>query len=136
MSRLEMLARIGAHYGTPSPIVEDSAAPAERFRLPDGLVFGLISSTTAPFCQRCDRARLTADGLWLLCLYATSGLDLRGPLRAGASAGDLAGLIGGRWAARTDRGAEARLDEADRRVLIARDTLRTNRHLEMHTRGG
>ncbi len=136
VSRLEMLARIGTHYGTIAAIVEDSAAPAERFRLPDGQVFGLISSTTAPFCRRCDRARLTADGLWLLCLYATSGLDLRGPLRAGASAPELAGLISTQWAARSDRGAEARLEAADRRVLIALEALRTNRHLEMHTRGG
>ena len=45
--------------------------------LPDGTIFGVIASTTAPFCRTCDRGRLTADGTWLLCLYGESGLDLR-----------------------------------------------------------
>ena len=136
VSRREMLDGLERHYGPITPLAEDSAAPAERFRLPDGLVFGLISSTTAPFCARCDRARLTADGLWLLCLYATRGLDLRGPLRAGASDDALRDLIAQRWGAREDRGAEVRLESVDRKVWIAADALRANRHLEMHTRGG
>ena len=60
------------------PIVEPaSSAPADRFALPDGTTFGIISSTTDPFCRSCDRSRLTADGMWYLCLYATDGLDLR-----------------------------------------------------------
>src|SRR6185503_8972418 len=65
VSRAEMLARIGAHYGAPVPDAEDDpSAPAERFRLPDGTRFGIIAATTEPFCRACDRARLTADGLW------------------------------------------------------------------------
>ena len=60
-----------------TPIVEESSAPADRYRLPDGTVFGIISSTTEPFCSDCDRSRLTADGMWYLCLYATDGTDLR-----------------------------------------------------------
>ena len=44
---------------------------------PDGTVFGIISSTTEPFCKSCDRSRLTADGLWYLCLYGRHGVDLR-----------------------------------------------------------
>ena len=67
-----------------------SSAPAARFRLPDGLTFGIIASTTQPFCRTCDRARLTADGVLLLCLYAQHGTDLRRPLRAGASRRDAA----------------------------------------------
>ena len=42
--------RLERHYGPIEPIVEESSAPADRFRLPDGTVFGIISSTTAPFC--------------------------------------------------------------------------------------
>src|SRR5690242_21339527 len=57
------------------------SAPADRFRLEDGTIFGVIASTTAPFCRTCDRARLTADGTFLLCLYGERGLDLRGLLR-------------------------------------------------------
>ena len=88
------------------PIVEDSSAPADRFALPDGTVFGIISSTTDPFCRSCDRSRLTADGMWYLCLYAARGIDLRAALRRGATAEELTALIDGRWQARTDRGAE------------------------------
>ena len=136
VTRVEMLDRLGARYGDVVPIVEDSSAPAERFRLPSGQPIGLISSTTAPFCAACDRARLTADGLWLLCLYATAGLDLRSPLRQGATDATIADLVKTAWIARSARGAEQRLESVDRRAWIAADTLRTNRHLEMHTRGG
>jgi cyclic pyranopterin phosphate synthase len=136
VSRDEILDRVAAHYGPATAIVEHSSAPADRYRLPDGTVFGIIASTTAPFCSDCDRSRLTADGLWYLCLYAGSGTDLRGPLRAGASADDLAGIIRTAWLARTDRGAEARLASRDRSPLIPVDSLRRDPHLEMHTRGG
>ena len=134
--RAEMLARLAARYGAIEPVVEESSAPADRFRLSDGRVFGIISSTTAPFCRACDRSRLTADGLWYLCLYATRGVDLRRPLREGASRGDLAALIRSTWQGRRDRGAEERLALADRRPLIQIGELKRDPHLEMHTRGG
>ena len=136
LSRAEMLAVLERRYGRLEPIVEESSAPADRFRLPDGTVFGIISSTTQPFCGSCDRSRLTADGMWYLCLYAQQGIDLRGPLRRGASAQELAGLITGRWRERADRGAEERLALRDRSPLIQIDRLRQDPHLEMHTRGG
>jgi cyclic pyranopterin phosphate synthase len=93
VSRAEMLDRLRERYGAIEPVHEDSSAPADRFRLPDGYVFGIISSTTAPFCASCDRSRLTADGVWYLCLYATRGVDLRRALRAGASREALRALI-------------------------------------------
>ncbi len=136
LSRAEMLAVLERRYGRLEPIVEESSAPADRFRLPDGTVCGIISSTTRPFCGSCDRSRLTADGMWYLCLYAQQGIDLRGPLRRGASAQELAGLITGRWRERADRGAEERLALRDRSPLIQIDRLRQDPHLEMHTRGG
>jgi GTP 3',8-cyclase len=136
VSRQDMLAALEGHYGRIEPLQEDSSAPADRFRLPDGLVFGIISSTTAPFCQACDRSRLTADGLWYLCLYAPTGTDLRRALRAGASADAMADLIRETWERRVDRGAEARLLSRDRSSLIPLDRLRRDPHLEMHTRGG
>jgi cyclic pyranopterin phosphate synthase len=136
VSRAEMLASLGARYGTIVPIQEDSSAPADRFRLPDGRVFGIISSTTQPFCRSCDRSRLTADGLWYLCLYAVRGTDLRQPLRAGASREDLLTLIRSTWQGRRDRGAEARLATPERRPLIQIGELKRDPHLEMHTRGG
>jgi len=134
--RAEMLARIEAHYGPVEALKEMSSAPAERYRLPDGTVFGVIASTTEPFCASCDRSRLTADGLWLLCLYARGGLDLRRPLRRGASPEELLNLIATVWTMRADRGAEERLGSPERAALIPVTALKKDSHLEMHTRGG
>jgi cyclic pyranopterin phosphate synthase len=136
LSRREMLQRLEAHYGPITPIVEHSSAPADRYRLPDGLVFGIISSTTEPFCHACDRSRLTADGLWYLCLYAPYGTDLRRPMRAGATNEQLAQLMRATWEIRSDRGAEERLASRDRTPLIPVERLKKDPHLEMHTRGG
>jgi GTP 3',8-cyclase len=136
VSRKEMLERLEARYGRIEPLVEVSTAPADRFRLSDGTTFGIIASTTAPFCADCDRSRLTADGLWYLCLYATRGIDLRGPLRGGAGPDELGALITGGWRARTDRGAEDRLALGNRQPLVQIGGLRRDPHLEMHTRGG
>jgi cyclic pyranopterin phosphate synthase len=136
VGRAEILERLTQRYGRIEPVVEVSTAPADRFRLPDGTTFGIISSTTAPFCADCDRSRLTADGLWYLCLYATRGIDLRGPFRTGASPEALKALITAGWRARTDRGAEARLALGNRQPLVQIGGLRRDPHLEMHTRGG
>jgi len=136
VSRAEILERLRARYGRIEDILEASSAPADRFRLADGLTFGIISSTTAPFCSSCDRSRLTADGQWLLCLYATTGMDLRKPLRDGASKDDLSDLIRSSWMARRDRGAEDRLLLTDRQPLVQITELKAKPHLEMHTRGG
>jgi len=136
VSRAEILKELAARYGPIEPIVEVSSAPADRFRLPDGTVFGIISSTTAPFCGSCDRSRLTADGLWYLCLYAARGIDLRAALRRGATAQELSAIITSEWQARTDRGAEDRLALGERRGFVPIKDLRKDPHLEMHTRGG
>jgi cyclic pyranopterin phosphate synthase len=138
VSRREMLQRLEQHYGTVEPLEEnlESWAPADRYRLPDGTIFGIIASTTEPFCRTCDRARLTADGYFLLCLYAAGGLDLRTPLRDGATDEELAALIRASWTAREDRGAERRAREDSRSILYQVGTLRADPHKEMHTRGG
>jgi GTP 3',8-cyclase len=136
LPRREMLERLEHHYGPIAPVIEESSAPADRYRLPDGMTFGIISSTTEPFCDACDRSRLTADGLWYLCLYANHGTDLRRPLRSEASPDQLAQLIRATWEVRSDRGAEERLANRDRSPLIPVERLKRDPHLEMHTRGG
>jgi GTP 3',8-cyclase len=136
VSRREMLETLSRLYGSVTPIDEQTSAPADRFRLANGTVFGIISSTTAPFCRDCDRSRLTADGVWYLCLYAARGTDLRGPLRGGASDETLQALIRETWIQRTDRGAEERRALRDREPFIPVGALRKDPHLEMHTRGG
>jgi cyclic pyranopterin phosphate synthase len=136
VSRAQILERLAAHYGDITAIRERNSAPAERFMLPDGTVFGIIASTTMPFCQTCDRSRLTADGMWYLCLYAQKGLDLRTPLRGGASREELKTMIASTWRKRRDRGAEERHEVGERGVLIRLEGLKQDPHLEMHTRGG
>ncbi|MEI8404957.1 MAG: GTP 3',8-cyclase MoaA [Actinomycetes bacterium] len=72
-----------------------SSAPARLFAFADGSPggIGVIASVTAPFCETCDRLRLTADGAMRTCLFAHGELDLRGPMRAGASDDELLALI-------------------------------------------
>jgi cyclic pyranopterin phosphate synthase len=136
MPREEMLAALTRHYGPIEPIEENGAAPADRFRLADGATFGVISSTTHSFCHRCDRSRLTADGMWYLCLYATRGADLRKLVRSGSSIEAIRELIVSVWNAREDRGAEDRMALGHRTPLVAASGLKKDPHLEMHTRGG
>jgi len=137
VSQREILEVLAARYGSIAPVSGgDTSAPAERFRLRDGTAFGIVASTSAPFCRSCDRSRLTADGTWFLCLYAERGTDLRDPLRSGASDAELADLIASTWRGRTDRGAEARLGLVNRAPLFQVEGLRADPHREMHTRGG
>ena len=136
VTQVEILERMQARFGPVKPLPGRGQAPAERFQLPDGTTFGIIASTTQPFCRDCDRSRLTADGTWLLCLYSEQGVDLRGALRSGVSDADLADLVRATWAARSDRGAELRAATPDRHALYQLETLRADPRREMHTRGG
>jgi GTP 3',8-cyclase len=82
---------------------------AQRWRFDDGGgEVGFISSVTQPFCGACSRARLSSEGKFYTCLFATQGLDLRAPLRAGAGDADILHLIRGVWGSRTDRYSELR----------------------------
>ncbi len=70
------------------------SAPAELYWVDGGPgVVGFVSSVSAPFCQSCDRLRLTADGMLRNCLFARGEADLRGPMRDGASDAELERLI-------------------------------------------
>jgi cyclic pyranopterin phosphate synthase len=136
VSQRELLELVARRYGPVTPLREHDWAPAERFRLEDGTTFGIIASTTAPFCRTCDRSRLTADGTWLLCLYGERGLDLRELLRTGATDAEIAERIAATWRVRTDRGAELRAELPARGVLHQLESLRADPRREMHTRGG
>jgi len=139
-SQAAMLTLLSKHYGAIEPVPDRGAAPAQRFLLPDGTTVGIIPSTTMPFCAACDRSRVTADGMWYRCLYATTGTDLRKALRTGASDDEMRALIRAGWEGRRDRGAEERkaLERDGLRVggFIGIEKLRENPHLEMHARGG
>ena len=81
---------------------------ASRYIDGQGHEAGLITSVSAPFCGDCTRARLSAVGVLYTCLFASGGLDLRAPLRAGASDDEVYALLSDRWHARTDRYSEER----------------------------
>ncbi len=137
VSRAQILEGLGRRYGAPRQLQNRDGAPADRFELPDGMTVGIISSTSQPFCRSCDRARLTSDGQLLACLYAQGGLDVRALMRGGADDASLAATLDSRWRARDDRGAEQRLELAQRRgPWVPAEALVRDPHLEMHKRGG
>ncbi len=94
----EILERLSARF-TLAPVSDRGSAPAELFLVDGGPeTVGVIASVSAPFCARCDRVRLTADGQLRNCLFARREVDLRGPMRDGASDADLADLVIGEMA--------------------------------------
>jgi GTP 3',8-cyclase len=97
---LEGMPIAGAHHG-------EHVEPAERFRYADGIGdVGVIASVTEPFCEQCDRIRITAEGKLRTCLFALDEFDLREILRGGAPddeiddllAAEIARAVGTKWA--------------------------------------
>jgi cyclic pyranopterin phosphate synthase len=87
---------------------------AERYEFADGSgEVGFISSVSQPFCGDCSRARISSDGSFYTCLFATQGVDLRAPLRAGASDEELSELVRTVWSGRRDRYSELRASLRD-----------------------
>jgi cyclic pyranopterin phosphate synthase len=125
----ELAARIHERWPM-RPISENyKGEVAKRWRFDDGGgEVGFISSVTQPFCGACSRARLSSEGKFYTCLFATNGLDLRAPLRAGAGDADILQLIRGVWNGRTDRYSELRED--------MRRTLPDTKKIEMNYIGG
>ena len=91
---------------------------ARRYRYADraGEV-GFIASVTEPFCRDCNRARLTADGQLVTCLFAEKGADLRALLRSGADDFEVLQFVSDVWGRRDDRYSELRAGAAPRRKI-------------------
>jgi cyclic pyranopterin phosphate synthase len=125
----ELAARIHERWPI-QPIPENySGEVAQRWRFEDGAgEVGFISSVSQPFCGACSRARLSSEGRFYTCLFATHGLDLRAPLRAGSGDADIQQLIRGVWHGRTDRYSELREEK--------RRTLPETKKIEMNYIGG
>ncbi len=86
---------------------------AERYAYADGAgEIGFISSVSQPFCGDCTRARLSSEGQFYTCLFATEGTDLRARLRDGTSDEELSALIRSVWRRREDRYSEIRREVA------------------------
>ena len=102
VSQDEIVARIEAVYPL-EQVAARGAAPADRWRYKDGAgSVGVIPTVTKPFCGDCDRVRLTADGQFRTCLFATREFDLRALLRSGvdddALAAEVERAVGTKWA--------------------------------------
>lgn len=135
-SQDDMLASLERSFGKLTVLAGRGSAPAQRFQLPSGQTFGIIASTTRPFCRACDRARVTADGQLLTCLYSSVGKDVRSLLRSELTDDEVVRKLCGHWDVREDRGAEKRREMTERGPLANARELQENVHLEMHTRGG
>lgn len=105
----ELVEKINARWPI-KPVSENYRGEvAQRWRFDDGAgEIGFISSVSQPFCGGCTRARLSSEGKYYTCLFATEGVDLRAAMRAGASDEELSRVIRGKWLARTDRYSELR----------------------------
>jgi cyclic pyranopterin phosphate synthase len=83
-TKAEILERAGEKFKFRPDPAQNPSDPATRYLFDDGGSFGIIASVSDPFCAKCDRTRLTADGRFRTCLFSNRELDLREPLRAGA----------------------------------------------------
>jgi cyclic pyranopterin phosphate synthase len=103
---------------------------ARRYRYADGQgELGVIASVTEPFCGECQRARLSADGRFITCLFAADGVSVKSLLRDPRNTDDNAvrAFLTDIWRARSDRYSEERQDRA---------SMRPRRRLEMYQVGG
>jgi len=107
----ELLTRIGERWPVHTVDENYRGEVAKRYRFDDGAgEIGFISSVTHPFCGDCTRARLSSEGVFYTCLFASHGCDLRAPLRSGATDEELTEIISNIWLRRGDRYSEQRAE--------------------------
>jgi cyclic pyranopterin phosphate synthase len=110
VSKKEILERISSRYSLREVGRDNGSAPAVDYEFTDGgAELGVIASVTEPFCSSCTRARLTADGKLVTCLFSDREHDLKTLIRSGATDEQLRELISSVWSARTDRYSDERL---------------------------
>ncbi len=105
----EIVARIDAEMPLEPVEANYKGEVALRYRFKEGEgEVGVIASVTKPFCGDCTRMRLSPEGQIVTCLFASSGNDLRTPLRDGATDDEIEDIIRGIWGLRDDRYSEIR----------------------------
>lgn len=128
----QILATIHARYPLEEIGRQDGRAPAVDYRFADGRgTVGVIGSVTEPFCSSCARARMTADGRLVTCLFSEKGFDVKSLLRAGKTDEEIAASIRSLWASRSDRYSDRRWE-----ALKAGNHFATGKKIEMITLGG
>ena len=111
VSKKEILAIINARYPLREVGRDKGSTPSVDYEFIDGSgELGVIASVSEPFCSSCSRARLTADGKLVTCLFSATGHDLKALLRNGATDQEIKGVISAIWGERKDRYSEERLD--------------------------
>jgi cyclic pyranopterin phosphate synthase len=134
VSKKEILEIIGAHFPLQKRGREKGSAPSVDYQFLDGKGdLGVIASVTEPFCFACTRARLTADGKFVTCLFAQQGYDLKRLLRRGATDTEILEVLSAIWHKRTDRYSEERL--AALRSATGYDP-KSHKKMEMISLGG
>lgn len=134
VSKKEILEKINARYPLREVGRDNGSAPSVDYEFIDaGGELGVIASVTEPFCSSCTRARLTADGNLVTCLFSTYGHDLKSLMRSGATDEQLLELISSVWSSRTDRYSDERLA-----AMKSPEGYQPKRHhkIEMITLGG
>jgi cyclic pyranopterin phosphate synthase len=134
VSKKEILETINARYPLREAGRDKGSAPSVDYQFIDGGGdLGVIASVTEPFCSTCTRARLTADGKLVTCLFSAIGHDLKKLLRNGATDEEITEIISAIWGKRTDRYSDERLEAMNSgRAYRAND----HRKIEMISLGG
>ena len=134
VSKKEILEVIQTRYSLRLTGRDQESAPSVDFELTDGSGdIGVIASVTEPFCFGCTRARLTADGKLVTCLFSNDGHDLKTLMRSAATDEDLLEVILAVWTRRADRYSEERLEAMHSRKGYEP---RAHKKIEMITLGG
>lgn len=110
VSKQEIIEIINARFPLRKVGREKGSAPAVDYQFLDGSGdIGVIASVTEPFCGTCTRARITADGKFVTCLFSNQGYDLKKLMRGGAADSEILAVISSIWLQRKDRYSEERL---------------------------
>jgi len=105
----EIVSRISAEMPLVKVHAHHASDTAERWRYQDGRgEIGLISSVTQAFCHSCVRARISTEGVFYACLFASAGFDIRSLLRSGKTDQEISTAVAHYWRARDDRYSELR----------------------------
>lgn len=133
VSKKEIVEKINARFPLKEVGRENGSAPAVDYEFVDGRgEVGIVASVTEPFCSTCNRARLTADGKLVTCLFSSTGHDLKALLRGGSSDEEILNFITGVWQVRKDRYSSERLEALQSSTYDPKQ----RKKIEMITLGG
>jgi len=133
VSKKEIIAKIHSRFPLREIGRAQGSAPSVDYEFVDGRGdIGVIASVTEPFCASCTRARITADGKIVTCLFSSVGHDIKAIVRSGASDDEILQLLSSIWMKRTDRYSLDRLEA----LRTASYNPKSHKKIEMISLGG